>query len=429
MSERPLTLQATPAAGMADQPVEIRVAGLQPGERAEIHALSRDDRHRLWESHAVFVADDDGCVNLAGQAPVAGTYSGVDAMGLFWSMTLDPARSGPPSSFVKKELSPAVVDLDVKGALGKTVSARLERNFVTPGTEVRDVREEGLIGRFFIPPGADEQPAVIVLGGSGGGLDWEKAAMLSSHGYVTLALAYFGISPLPGILRRIPLEYFSSAIVWLLRQDRVRKDQLAVLGASKGAELVLLLGATFSEIRAVIGIAPSGVHWQGFGKAEAASWTRAGRSLPYAPVPMARFRWECLFRLLTSQPVAFRRLYDLALRNREAVQLAAIPVERICGPVLLISGSDDQVWPSGEMSRMIMERLAAKGFPYPFEHLCCEGAGHSFRGPYSPATVVRTTHPGVPGEILLGGGPAANARGGRKSWEKMLGFLDGHFQP
>jgi dienelactone hydrolase len=427
--EPPLTLQVAPMAGMVDQPVEIRVAGLRPGDRAEIHARLRDDRKRLWESHAVFVADGDGCVNLAGQEPVTGTYSGVDVMGLFWSMALDPARSGPPSSFVKKELPAAVVDLEVKAERGKTASARLERNFVAPGTEVRDVREEELVGRLFVPPGADKRPAVIVLGGSGGGLDWEKAGMISSHGYVTLALAYFGIPPLPRILRQIPLEYFATAVAWLRRQDSVRQNQIATLGASKGAELALLMGATFSEIRAVIGISSSGVHWQGFGKGPAASWTHAGCSLPYAPVPMTRFRWESLFHLLTSQPVAFRRLYELALRNREAVQLAAIPVEKIRGPVLLISGSDDQVWPSGEMSRMIMERLAANGFPYPFEHLCCDSAGHSFRGPYSPATVVHTNHPGIPGEILLGGSPAANARGQRESWEKTIAFLNRHFQP
>lgn len=413
---------------MTDQPVEIRVAGLRPGERGEIHARLRDDRHRLWESLAVFLADGDGFLNPAVQVPVAGTYSGVEAMGLFWSMALDPARNGPPSSFVKRKLSPAVVELEVTSARGKTASARLERNFAAPGTEVRDVREQGLVGRFFVPPGADKRPAVIVLGGSGGGLDWEKAAMLSSRGYVTLALAYFGIPPLPRILREIPLEYFATAIAWLRRQERVRRDQIAVMGSSKGAELALLLGATFPEIGAVIGIAPSGVHWQGFGKGPAASWTHAGRPLPYAPVPMARFRWESLFRLLTSQPVAFRRLYDLALRNREAVRLAATRVEKIRGPVLLISGSDDQVWPSEEMSQTIMERLAANHFPYAFEHLCCEGAGHSFRGPYSPATVVRTTHPSVPGEILLGGSPAANARGQRKSREKMLDFLFRHFQ-
>jgi hypothetical protein len=412
---------------MADQPVEIRAAGLRAGERAEIHARMRDDRKRLWESHAVFAADGDGCIDLASQAPVAGTYSSIDGMGLFWSMALDSARSGPPSSFVKKESASAVIDLEIKASHGKTASARLERNYIAPGTEVRDVREEGLVARLFVPSGGDARPAVIVLGGSGGGLDWEKAAVLSSHGYVTLALAFFGIPPLPRSLRMIPLEYFATAIAWLRRQERVRTDQIAVMGSSKGAELAVLLGATFPEIRAVIGIAPSGVHWQGFGKGAAASWTHHERPLPYAPLPMTRFRWESLFRLLTSQLIAFRPLYDLALRNHEAIGRALIPVEKIRGPVLLISGGDDHVWPSGEMAHMITERLAANHFSYPFEHLECESAGHSFRGPYSPATVVRTSHPGVPGEILLGGNPVANARAQLKSWKTILTFLRRHF--
>ncbi|MEO0900275.1 MAG: acyl-CoA thioester hydrolase/BAAT C-terminal domain-containing protein, partial [Bacteroidota bacterium] len=36
---------------------------------------------------------------------------------------------------------------------------------------------------------------------------------------------------------------------------------------------------------------------------------------------------------------------------------AVIPVEKIAGPILLLSGRDDQVWPSATMSDMMEERL------------------------------------------------------------------------
>ena len=48
---------------------------------------------------------------------------------------------------------------------------------------------------------------------------------------------------------------------------------------------------------------------------------------------------------------------------------ATIPVERINGPVLLISGEDDQMWPSRTLAEIAMERLRAHRHPYPDEHI------------------------------------------------------------
>jgi dienelactone hydrolase len=145
--------------------------------------------------------------------------------------------------------------------------------------------------------------------------------------------------------------------------------------------------------------------------------------LPLVPTPTGWFTAKSFFRVLAAQPIAFRQLYVAALENREAVERAAIPVEQIHGPVLLISGSDDQVWPSARMSRMIMHRLAEHNFPHPCEHLCCEGAGHTFRCPYSPATVSRSKHPSMPLEVLLGGTPTAHSRGQLEAWQRTLQFL------
>jgi dienelactone hydrolase len=411
---------------MVDQAFAVEILGLKSGERIDLTSRLRDDRKRLWESHAIFTADDSGAVLLAKHAPVAGNYAGVDAMGLFWSLALDPARSGPPTPFTKKDLAPAVINLIVERKHTTAATARIERHFFAPGTRIRDVQEDGLAGRLFIPPGAGKRPTVIVMGGSGGGLDWEKAAVLSSHGYITLALAYFGITPLPKSLQSIPLEYFATAIAWLLRQPDVDGERMAVMGMSKGGELALLLGAHFREVRAVIAAVPSAVVWPGFGKGLYSSWTYNGKQLPFVPTPTRWFRTKSFLQVLANQPIAFRHIYEAALENREAVERAAIPVERIHGPVLLISGSDDQVWPSARMSRMIMERLATHAFPHPREHLCCEGAGHTFRCPHSPATISRSKHPSMPIEVLLGGSPAAHARAQLEAWQRTLQFLKQH---
>ncbi|HEX8259840.1 MAG TPA: hypothetical protein VF558_06050 [Rubrobacteraceae bacterium] len=59
------------------------------------------------------------------------------------------------------------------------------------------VREGGLVGTFFRPSTPGPHPAVIVLGGSDGGLREGSAAVIARQGYATLALAYFGVEGLP----------------------------------------------------------------------------------------------------------------------------------------------------------------------------------------------------------------------------------------
>ena len=98
-----------------------------------------------------------------------------------------------------------------------------------------------------MPNGPGPHPAIVWLGGSEGGLREGTAALLASHGYATLALAYFGVDPLPPELIEIPLEYCKEGIDWLKAQPSVDAQHIAVLGGSKGAELALLLAATPSR--------------------------------------------------------------------------------------------------------------------------------------------------------------------------------------
>ena len=57
---------------------------------------------------------------------------------------------------------------------------------------------------------------------------------------------------------------------------------------------------------------------------------------------------------------------------------AAIKVENITGPILLISSKQDTMWPSGPAAEKIMERLQAHGFAYPYQHLCYDCGSHLF---------------------------------------------------
>src|SRR5215469_3991074 len=75
-----------PRVALRDTPVTIQLLGFAAGQEITLRA-GCDLMHVRWESSATFRADADGMVDIATQAPLAGTYTGVDAMGLLWSMT------------------------------------------------------------------------------------------------------------------------------------------------------------------------------------------------------------------------------------------------------------------------------------------------------------------------------------------------------
>jgi len=115
---------------------------------------------------------------------------------------------------------------------------------VGPGVTFKLLDEDGLRGAWFLPPGDGPHPAVIILGGSEGGLPAGSAApLLASHGYATLALAYFGLPGLPRGLVNIPLEYFGKAIAHVRAAVAPRNDFVAVYGGSRGGELALLVAS------------------------------------------------------------------------------------------------------------------------------------------------------------------------------------------
>lgn len=271
---------------------------------------------------------------------------------------------------------------------------------------------------------------MIVLSGSEGGTYEPAAAIYASHGYVTLALAYFGMEGLPPALVEIPLETVGRAIEWLKAHPRVKGDAIGLWGASKGAELALVAASYYPEVKAVVAKSPSAVVFEGtgpeMGRNHRSSWSVKGEPLAFVPIVFNQELSESFFAAMAKkQPWATAPMYEYALQDKDAVESAAIEVERINGPVLLVSGGQDGVWPAGRMSQMIMERLRSKGHPFPDVRLHYEVAGHQISAPYSPTTVNWLQIPGAFAEDL-GGSPEGNARAAMDSWPKILEFLRRH---
>lgn len=337
-----------------DTPLRVRVRGLAPGSHVVVTAFTPFEPGRAFVGRADFVVRHDGTIDRSQQ----------DAMSLLTSAVAEKAES-MTSSFSPPEPFVVTIRAEVDG---RTVAVQeITRRFIAENVKVVEVRKPDVVGRFFVPRGSRRRAAVIVLSGSEGGVTSSQitAGLLASHGYPALALAYFRDEGLNDQLIEIPVETVKRGIEWMQRRPEVDGTRIGCIGGSKGAELALVAASEFPEIRAVVAYAPSFVVWPGIRKdgrtGSESSWTLRGVPLPFVP-HVAPPEFTSQFR--NRPPYRLRPLYENSLRDEMAVAKAAIPVERINGPVLLISGGDDQMIPSHDMAKRIMQRLKDRQHPY-----------------------------------------------------------------
>ncbi|KAK7477466.1 hypothetical protein BaRGS_00031290 [Batillaria attramentaria] len=250
-------IQVTPKVSLFDQKVHIKVQGLSSNAKVTLHLATEQEWRRspaLFVSCSHHVARQTGELDLNTDSSLGGTYTGVDPMGLFWSMHPDP--SGPQNTrmVVKNVDEPCLYtlslydghltldDLHASGAehqpLLTTTITKLKKSVDVKRFPVRD---GGVRGILFLPAGEGPHPGVIDMFGTAGGVMEVRAALLASHGFATLALPFFRYDDLPSTLEEVQFQYFEEASEWLSSHKAVRDGGIGVVGVSKGAEFALIM--------------------------------------------------------------------------------------------------------------------------------------------------------------------------------------------
>lgn len=393
----PQTLTVSPSRVLVDEVAVIRVEGLQPNERISIHAELVDGANEPWSSEAEFVADAEGVVDTSKQSPVKGSYNGVSAMGLVWSMK--PKEKHVASYRGQHDLGPRTIEFGLMRRGQQIAGAKLEQLAVADG--IRRINVQGqLHGVLLLPQASGKVAGVLVLGGSEGGLPLARAAWLASRGYAAMALAYFRYEDLPRLLEDIPLEYFGGALAWMAQRPEIDSERLAVMGVSRGGELALQLGSMYPQVKAVVGYVPAN--------------TRHPACCGSTRVPYA-WTWK-------GEPLSFEA--RPGLRDARAEMEAEIAVEYTHGAILVIAGEDDGVWESSRMTEAVVQRLKRAHFTYPYERLSYPHAGHRAGRP----EIVPTWHgavmnPTAGREQNLGGSAQGDAESSLDAIPKVLEFL------
>jgi dienelactone hydrolase len=410
-------LTATPQHALFDVLVDIRARVPKSNQRVTIEASASIDGV-LYHSWATYQTDGLGSLDLEKSAPIRGTYRGVDPMGLFWSMAPVGQHAYAPPSLNEIDVRLRLEAPDVRA---QATVVRLRRD---PSLARTQINRDGIVGVSFVPRDKQARAVVVVLGGSEGGVDENRAAAIASHHLAALALAYFGEPSLPSALANVPLEYVDAAIVWIRQQPGLVGLPVLLEGDSKGAELALLEASRNPSVCAVVALAPSSEVFEGFSTAhgeQRASWSLGGRPVPYAnnPVPAA-VKAVIRGERKDGRPVSYRDQY-LAIATPQQVE-TTIAVQRIHGPILLIAGSDDRLWPSDVFAKRILDERRVDSTPYPDKALVYAKAGHQIDVPFMPTTGLSTVvEPSF--ALALGGTPEGYARADADMWPTAIHFM------
>jgi len=414
-------LEVTPQEVLVGDPVNIKVVGLSVGQIASLALSGKDQFGNSWSSKVSFKADEAGTIDPSRDAPTEGSYNGVDPAGLFWSMVCQPAGQ-IVSPFVAMPTVEVVLSID-----GQEKASQIIKRIANLNLDRQEINGE-IVGVFLKPREATKPlPALIVLGGSEGGVNEGWATVIASKTRLpTLALGYFGAKGLPPTLENIPLERIEQAMDWLAKQPNVAPDRFGVIGASRGGELAILAASLFPKIKAVVGYTPSGVIWEGIGSGESPAWTYQGKPFPYLRFMEdedAQRRFQEAQRNGTPYLNAPSFLYSLKMQQ-DRIAAATIPVERSQAAFLLIGNPGDGVWPSDVLSGITIERLKAHNYPLHYELLAYADGGHMLIPyPYYPTTLRQFYLPTIRVWEGLGGTAKGAAKAAEDSWPKVVNFL------
>ncbi|XP_051543886.1 acyl-coenzyme A thioesterase 5-like isoform X2 [Myxocyprinus asiaticus] len=330
-------LSVHPTRGLVDEKFQIVVMSLLPNQEVTLHSIHLSEDKDFWEAFGHYKSDEHGTVTVAKDESLGGTYEGTEPMGLLWSMRPVPGSRSGLRLRKRDILTPIVVHISVydgylnQGFNQKTALATIvtERWYMAPGVQRVDIRENGVRGTLFLPPGPGPYPGVLDLWGGGGGLVEYRSALLASHGFASLALEYLA----PDELKTTDVDstYFEEAYQILQNNPKVQRNRLAMLGLSFGSAITLTMVAYSKVIKPQCCVCISGSH----------------------VVPVDKSLFE-VFEVIKKNMSKIRVNEDNHVIQRDLIlpipsdPTLKIDVGRIKCPVLLVNAGDDQNWPTVE---------------------------------------------------------------------------------
>eukprot|EP00794_Sanderia_malayensis_P017004 gene17004-18717_t len=391
---------------LVNERFSVVVKNLQQFQRVTLRGELRSEKNEVYEASGHFIADSHGAVSLSKDPSFGGTYTGIDEMGLFWSLRPAPGqRRGlryiPKNIDKPMKFKLELFDGHIESCPEKTLlaSTTVLRTYSAPWVEKKEINVGRLRGSLFLPKGEGRFPGVLDVFGFGGLLE-HRAALMASHGFATFALAFARYKDLPEQFTDVDLEYFLEAVEWFSKHEKVYKNGVGYVGVSYGGQVGLHVASLSSLVKAVVAINTP---------------TFLATSIKYKNklMGMSTF-YKVEDAEICDGVVVGKHIPD---RYPEAVRNCRIKVENISGQVLCVTGEDDQCLNASQMAEEMREAI-----PNKVTHLAYPRTGHLIEPPYMPFCPF-SFHKLYDCLTGWGGNVVQHAAAQEHSWKSMLSFL------
>jgi dienelactone hydrolase len=298
---------------------------------------------------------------------------------------------------------------------GKNVAdATIVRLLASPNLAMKKIRQGTLYADLYYPSSfahdGHKHPAVIVLGGSEGGIVTADfvARWLASRDFVALATAWYHIGTLPKNMVNVPIKPVREALTYLQSMSFVNSKAIGAWGGSWGGTLALFAAAHFRQIHAVVSAVGPVTVGNGINRGVPPADYRSVDASPFLyegrPVPFVTYKEYQKF---------------LVSRDQSLIEKALIPIWQINGPVLFIAGGDDKLASSGIEASVALNLLKTHHHHFPFRVVYYPNAGHVIFPGYWPTTTWAIASKYIP----VGGTPAGYARADAEVGPATINFL------
>eukprot|EP00794_Sanderia_malayensis_P017001 gene17001-18714_t len=392
---------------LVDERFAIVVQNLQQFQQVTSRVELRSEKNEVYEALGHFIADSNGAVSLNKDPSFGGTYTGIDEMGLFWSLRPAPGqRRGlryiPKNIDKPMKFEVELFDGHIESCSEKTLlaSTTVLRTYLAPWVEKKEINVGRLRGNLFLPKGEGRFPGVVEMFGSIGGLLEHRAALMASHGFATFALAFMKYKDLPEQLSDLDIEYFLEAVEWFSKHEKVYKNGVGYVGVSYGGQVALHVASLSSLVKAVVAIS---------------SPTFLGTRIKYKNELIGMSIDYTIDDVEVCNEVVISR--NASDNYPEAIRDSMISVENISGQVLCVTGEDDQSLNASRFAEEMREAI-----PNKVTHVAYPGTGHLIEPPYMPFCSV-SFHKFYDCLMAWGGNVVQHAAAQEHSWRSMLSFL------
>ncbi|XP_005104458.1 bile acid-CoA:amino acid N-acyltransferase [Aplysia californica] len=398
---------------LMDESIDISIKGLRGGQSITVQAFLRESG-KTYGSYGHYKANEQGVVDVLTAPSLGGTYTGVDPVGLFWSLTTTPGVK--PGRLIKSDvMTPYNVFIAVQDGFQDFNSlpwvenppslacTLLQRSYCAPGVKRIPVQENGLIGILFLPEGEGPFPGIIDVFGLSGVIIEHRSSMLASKGYACFVFAYIRYEDLPITESDLDFGYFLKAFDWLASHPNVDSSNIGGVSNCAGGGYSLFIAERRPKLKCLVcvngSISPVGAEHTVEGKVVKPAGFRMERAVP-----------------VNGNMFSFREMYH------PSDEMLVPQFWQHGAKFIFVQGEDDQcVNPAavGHMRSLVPEEYRRDNM----EIVYYPGAGHIIEPPHAP--LCRANFNKVLRMYLLWGGqPKPHADAQVDVWKRTLDFLN-----